>query len=109
MRWAHALGQHQAAEPILRATEPRRAETVEAKALRRAQGHRIRGVSVSDDDASRGDDLEERTRQHNSNLVSLIEAVGGILAASADLLARLQQILGRNTPPDSNQGTPPAS
>jgi hypothetical protein len=53
---------------------------------------------VNDNDASEGESLEESTREHNSNLQRLIEAIGGLLLASADLLARLQQILGRGQP-----------
>jgi hypothetical protein len=48
---------------------------------------------VSNDDASQGDNLEESARQHNLNLQRLIDAIGGLLAASASLLTRLQQIL----------------
>lgn len=52
------------------------------------------GIPVTDHNAPRGPNLEERARQHNSNLQRLIEAVGGLLSASGDLLARLHQILG---------------
>ena len=48
---------------------------------------------VNDDDASQ-ENLEKGTRNANSNLRLLIEAVGVLLLASADLLERLQQILG---------------
>jgi hypothetical protein len=53
---------------------------------------------VEDNDAPQGESLEESTREHNSNLQRLIEAIGGLLSASADLLVRLQQILGRGQP-----------
>ncbi|HWE20509.1 MAG TPA: hypothetical protein VG758_25595 [Hyphomicrobiaceae bacterium] len=56
------------------------------------------GTQVEDNDAPQGESLEESTREHNSNLQRLIEAIGGLLSASADLLVRLQQILGRGQP-----------
>jgi hypothetical protein len=55
---------------------------------------------VEDNDASQGESLEESTRENNSNLQRLIEAIGGLLSASADLLGRLQQILGGGRPDD---------
>ncbi len=55
---------------------------------------------MNNNNASQGESLEESTRQHNSNLQRLIEAIGGLLSASADLLVRLQQILSRGQPAD---------
>jgi hypothetical protein len=54
---------------------------------------------VSNDDASRGENLQEDARETNSNLQSLIEVIGGLLAASGDLLVRLQHILGGGAQP----------
>jgi hypothetical protein len=70
--------------------------------------HRV-GITVSEDDASRGESLEEGTRQANSNLQRLIEAVGGLLAASGELLTRLQQILSGAQPASdgSDEAGPP--
>jgi hypothetical protein len=51
------------------------------------------GASVSDDDASERESLEERIRKANSNLQGLIESVGELLEASTELLGRLQRIL----------------
>jgi hypothetical protein len=72
-------------------------------------------MPVSEDDASQGENLEEDTRQTNSNLQRLIEAVGGLLAASGELLTRLQQILSGAQPasdgtegPDEPGPSPPA-
>jgi hypothetical protein len=48
---------------------------------------------VSDEDPQ-GENLEQGARDANSNLQRLIEVIGGLLAASGDLLGRLQQILG---------------
>jgi hypothetical protein len=56
--------------------------------------------------ASQGESLEESTRQHNSNLQRLIEAVGGLLSASTDLLVCLQQILSRGQPADDPPAEP---
>jgi hypothetical protein len=53
---------------------------------------------VTDDDASQGENLEEVAREANSNLQRLIDAIGGLLAASGDLLVRLQRILGGAQP-----------
>ena len=53
---------------------------------------------MTDDDASKGGNLEEGTREANSNLQRLIEAIGGLLAASGEVLARLQQILSGAQP-----------
>jgi hypothetical protein len=61
---------------------------------------------VSEDDSSRGESLEEDTRQANSNLQRLIDAVGGLLAASGELLTRLQQILGGVQPATGGTDTP---
>jgi hypothetical protein len=63
------------------------------------------GIPVSDDDASQGESLEEGTRQANSNLQRLIEAVGGLLAASGELLTRLQQILSGAQPASGTNGS----
>jgi len=41
-------------------------------------------------DGPQGDDLEESARKQNSALESLIESLGNLLAASRELLARLQ-------------------
>jgi hypothetical protein len=49
---------------------------------------------VNEHDTSLGESLEEDTRALNGNLVRLIEAVGGLLSASTDVLARVQGILG---------------
>jgi enamine deaminase RidA (YjgF/YER057c/UK114 family) len=67
------------------------------------------GIPVSDDDASQGESLEEGTRQANSNLQRLIEAVGGLLAGSGELLTRLQQILSGAQPASdgSDEAGPP--
>jgi hypothetical protein len=73
---------------------------------------------VNDNDASEGENLEEGTRQANSNLQRLIEAIGGLLAVSGGVLGRLQQILsgaqpaaggsngsdGLGTPPPTDRG-----
>jgi hypothetical protein len=60
---------------------------------------------VTDDDSSEGGNLEEDTREANSNLKRLIEAVGGLLAASGDLLLRLQQILSGAPAAMGNNGS----
>lgn len=62
---------------------------------------------MSDNNGSQGKDLEESMRQDNSNLQRLIEAIGGLLAASAELLGRLQQILSRGQPADAGGLAPP--
>lgn len=70
---------------------------------------------MNDDDPFQGENLEEGARKTNSNLERLIEAVGGLLAASGDLLGRLQRILGGTQPGagDGNGsdelGTPPST
>lgn len=56
------------------------------------------GGTVSNDNPSEGESLEDGTRKANSNLQRLIEAIGGLLSASGDLLGRLQQILGGAQP-----------
>jgi hypothetical protein len=68
--------------------------------LTRRMGERdIRGgETVNDNDPLQGENLEEGARKANSNLQRLIEAVGGLLAVSGDLLGRLQQILGGAQP-----------
>jgi hypothetical protein len=75
-----------------------------------------RGTIVSGSGGSPGDDLEERARRHNSTLQSLIEAIGTVLAASRDLLARLQgrspqdEAAGRGAASDADQlPEPPAN
>jgi hypothetical protein len=57
-----------------------------------------RGSPVTNDNASDQDSLEDGTRKANSNLQRLIEAIGGVLAASGDLLMRVQGILGGGQP-----------
>jgi hypothetical protein len=57
-----------------------------------------RGSPVTNDDASDQDSPEEGARKANSNLQRLIEAIGGVLAASGDLLMRVQGILGGGQP-----------
>jgi hypothetical protein len=57
---------------------------------------------VSDDETSRGESLEQGTREANTNLQRLIEAIGGVLTASAELLVRLQQILSGTEPAGTN-------
>jgi hypothetical protein len=59
---------------------------------------------VSNDDSSQRDNLEEGTRNANSNLQRLIEAIGGLLTASGDLLMRVQGILGGGQPAASGTG-----
>jgi hypothetical protein len=66
-----------------------------------------RGPSVSNDDAYQGENLQEDARETNSNLQFLIEVIGGMLAASGDLLARLQQILGGGAQPAANESSEP--
>jgi hypothetical protein len=61
---------------------------------------------VSNSNGSQGENLEERARKHNSNLQLLIEGIGGLLAASADLLGRLQRILGGGGPGDGGPEEP---
>jgi hypothetical protein len=63
---------------------------------------------VSDNNGSSGENLEERARKHNSNLQRLIEAIGTLLAASTDLLGRLQQILGGGERANDGPDAPPA-
>jgi len=66
---------------------------------------------VNNDDSSQRDRLEESTRNANSNLQRLIEAIGGLLTASGDLLMRVQGILGGVQPAATSGGdecaTPP--
>jgi hypothetical protein len=65
------------------------------------------------DGGSQGDDIEERARRHNSTLQSLIDAIGTVLAASRELLARLQgypkqdEAPGRGAAPDADQAPDP--
>jgi len=54
---------------------------------------------VDDTGGPRDEDLAETTRQQNSNLRRLIDAVGTLLAGSRELLQRLQP-LGNGEPPD---------
>lgn len=49
----------------------------------------------------RGEDLEESARKQNSALQGLIEGVGLLLAASRELLARLQGIAPQEQPSGS--------
>jgi hypothetical protein len=65
---------------------------------------------VSSDDAPQGENLDERARSLNSNLQRLIEAVGGLLSASGELLGRLQQVLtgvAAPNPPPEDEPPPP--
>ena len=58
---------------------------------------------MNDNDPFQGENLEEGARKTNSNLQRLIEAVGGLLAVSGDLLGRLQQNLERFPAPKRRQ------
>ena len=64
------------------------------------------GHRVSNDETSEQYSLEEGARRANSNLQLLIEAIGGVLTASGDLLTRVQAILGTVQPAtgDTNGG-----
>ena len=65
-----------------------------------------RGPPVTNDDAPQEENLEEGTREANSRLQRLIDAIGGLLGASGDLLVRLQQILSGAQPAASgNNGS----
>jgi hypothetical protein len=55
---------------------------------------------VNNNNGSQDESLDESAQQHNSNMQRLIEVIGGLLSASADLLGRLQQILSRGQPAD---------
>lgn len=59
---------------------------------------------MSGNDGPQGDDLEETARKQNSMLQSLIDSVGNLLAASRELLARLQGNIakGQSSGPDSD-------
>lgn len=57
---------------------------------------------MSDSGGSQGDDLEARARKSNSTLQSLIDAVGSLLAASRELLGRLQGYLPKEAPSGQN-------
>jgi hypothetical protein len=59
---------------------------------------------VNDDEAPQGESLEEGTRAANSNLQRLLEAIGGVLTASADVLVRLQRILSGTEPAADSNG-----
>jgi hypothetical protein len=64
---------------------------------------------VDDPDGLRGESLEDTARTQNSNLQRLIDAVGILLAASKDLLARLQapaQVQPSEETPTDAVGTP---
>ena len=65
---------------------------------RKSQGGHPGGETVNDDDPFQGENLEEGARKTNSNLQRLIDAIGGLLAVSGDLLGRLQQILSGSRP-----------
>jgi hypothetical protein len=71
------------------------------------------GETVNDNDPLQGENLEDGARQANSRLQRLIEAIGGVLAVSGDLLGRLQQILSGTQPAaggadgPNEPGTPP--
>jgi hypothetical protein len=54
---------------------------------------------VSNEDDSQGENLEEDARETNSKMQRLIEAIGGLLAASGDLLVGLQRILSGGAQP----------
>ena len=54
---------------------------------------------MDDTGGPRDEDLAETTRQQNSNLRLLIDAVGTLLAGSRELLQRMQP-LGKGEPPD---------
>jgi hypothetical protein len=62
---------------------------------------------VSGNDGSGGDDLQETTRKQNSTLQSLIDVIGNLLAASRELLGRLQEYTQKEEPPVA--GAPPAT
>jgi hypothetical protein len=59
---------------------------------------------VSNDETSEQYSLEEGARRVNSNLQLLIEAIGGVLTASGDLLTRVQAILGTVQPAAGDAG-----
>jgi hypothetical protein len=64
---------------------------------------------VDDPDGLRGESLEDAARTQNSNLQRLIDAVGILIAASKDLLARLQapaQVQSSEETPTDAVGTP---
>jgi hypothetical protein len=61
---------------------------------------------VSNSNGSQGENFEERARKHNSHMQLLIEGIGSLLAASADLLGRLQRILGGSGPDDGGPEEP---
>jgi hypothetical protein len=65
-----------------------------------------RGPQVNDGDDSQGENLQESARETNSNLQRLIEAIGGLLAASGDLLSRLQHILSAAQPAATGSDEP---
>lgn len=72
---------------------------------------------MSGSDESQGDDFEARARKHNSTLQGLIDVVGSLLAASRELLGRLQGYLpnepssgqapDRDRPPEHPGDKPP--
>jgi hypothetical protein len=53
---------------------------------------------VTNNDAPSGESVDERAQTLNTNLQRLIEGIGGVLSASAALLARLQQRLSGAEP-----------
>lgn len=60
---------------------------------------------MNDEQGGRGESLEEGTRKANSNLQLLLEAIGGALTASGELLVRLQQILSGTQPAADTNGS----
>jgi hypothetical protein len=73
------------------------------------------GETIVSSGGSQGDELEERARRHNSTLRGLIDAIGTVLAASRELLARLQghprqdEASGRGAAPDADQPSEPSA
>jgi hypothetical protein len=64
---------------------------------------------VDDPDGLRGESLEDTARTQNSNLRRLIDTIGILIAASKDLLARLQapaQVQSSEETPTDAAGTP---
>ena len=64
---------------------------------------------MDDPDGLRGESLEDTARTQNSNLQRLIDAVGILIAASRDLLKRLQApgtVQSSEETPTDAEGTP---